>query len=454
MVTIIKTPRGKWATGFLVLFMAGTLLASCSNSGYVSTIPSNCIALMSADMTNADGIDGQHILKKALGIDDAAHCGINFQNRLYAYETADGNIGFCASVDDADKLDALLQPLSGKNGNGTMKKRNGMRFILLKNWLVGYTEQALHMVGPITAEKRSETEQFLSRVLQQDEDRSIVATSMFARLDSMQAPMCLIAQAQALPEKLVAPFTLGAPKDADASQIMIAARMYFQKGMLHIEGSTFSENNRISHGIQQSLSIFRPITGSLVKTFDTTCQAGLFMNVSGTAFLPVLQQNRSIQGVLAGINTAIDMNKILQSIDGDFILTYTSDTQCPVMLTAKLGNDTWLSDIAYWKQSCPAGTALTDQGVNLYCYSGQGSRFFFGVSPDRHFISGPTLSQCRNSLQPSLHPLPANVASTVTGSKIAMLLNIGAMTKADPSGIAEMLTTALKGTRYIVYTLH
>ena len=57
--------------------------------------------------------------------------------------------------------------------------------------------------------------------------------------------MALVAQAQALPEKFVAPFTLGAPKNADASQIVIAAEMNVQKGMLRIKGETFSFNPSI-----------------------------------------------------------------------------------------------------------------------------------------------------------------------------------------------------------------
>lgn len=63
------------------------------------------------------------------------------------------------------------------------------------------------------------------RFLHADEDAGVKSSRLFAQLDSIDSPIAMVAQVQALPEKFVAPFTLGAPKDADASQIVIAAGM-------------------------------------------------------------------------------------------------------------------------------------------------------------------------------------------------------------------------------------
>ena len=57
------------------------------------------------------------------------------------------------------------------------------------------------------------------KYLKADEDEGITASPMFERLETITSPMAMVAQAQALPEKFVAPFTLGTPKDTDPSQV-------------------------------------------------------------------------------------------------------------------------------------------------------------------------------------------------------------------------------------------
>ncbi len=47
--------------------------------------------------------------------------------------------------------------------------------------------------------------------------RMLVSKSsrLFAQIDSIDSPIAMVAQVQALPEKFVAPFTLVLPKDTD-----------------------------------------------------------------------------------------------------------------------------------------------------------------------------------------------------------------------------------------------
>ncbi len=48
--------------------------------------------------------------------------------------------------------------------------------------------------------------------------------------------------------------------------------------------------------------------------------AGIFMNVKGKQFLPMMQSNRSLQTLLMGINQAVDMDNIMRSVDGDMAI--------------------------------------------------------------------------------------------------------------------------------------
>lgn len=454
----MKYILNKMAMCCCTCLMLLTMLASCSDNHYVNAIPSNSTALLSVDLSQAQPTALPSVLSRILGTTQVTDCGIDLKAKLYGFETIDGNFGLCARVKDVDKLDALIAAQEGKNGNGKKHLSADVRFILIQQWLLAYNTDVLTVLGPVLPAAQAEAERTVLKMFQQDEAMSITTTPMFARIDTMQAPIFLVAQAQSLPEKFVAPFTLGAPKDADASQIMLSATMYIQDQCLHINATPYSDNKRIDKALQQSLATLRPITPTLVSAYDARSLSALFLNVKGTAFLPILQQNSGLQVLLTGVNMAIDIDNILRSVDGDLCVSMppssTAFTPSAIQLTAKLGHSAWLKDVDYWKQSCPQGTSITTVAADTYCYTASASsQFFFGVTPTQFFISGPSLQQALGSCMPTQHPLPPTIAHAIVGQRMAMLLNVDALKHLDPTGLATSLTSALNNVRYIVYTV-
>ena len=92
----------------------------------------------------------------------------------------------------------------------------------------------------------------LVRYLAQDAERSGMASPMFQKLDSIDAPMALVAQVKALPEQMAIPFMLGAPRDADPSQVLVAAAMKAEKQCLLMTGHTFSFNKKADAALQEA----------------------------------------------------------------------------------------------------------------------------------------------------------------------------------------------------------
>lgn len=438
----------------MLLFM----LASCSNTDYVNVIPSNCTALLSADLSKVQPINMPQVFSNMLGTSSITDCGLDVKTKLYAFETIDGNFGLCAHVKDVDKIDDIISRLEGKNGNGHKYVSDDISFVMLQHWLLAYNSDVFVALGPIMPTAQAEAERTLRKMFNQDENMSIVSTPMYARIDTMQSPISLVAQVQSLPEKFAAPFTLGAPKDADASQIMVSASASIDNKCLHIKGATYSDNEQITNALKQSWQTFRSITPTLVSSCDARSLSALFFNVKGGEFLPLLQQNKSMQPLLAGINMAIDMDNILRSVDGDFSLSLPSSSHMfnlsSIQLTAKLAHSEWLKDIDYWKQSCPKGTHISTVAANTYCYSSSPSNnFYFGVTPSHHFVCGSSLQQALKGCQPSSHPLPQNITTSIVGQRMALLLNVDALKQSDSTGLVSSLTSALKGVHYILYTV-
>ena len=422
---------------FFCLAVFAGLLSSCSGSDYLNAIPKKSTAIISVDLAQmASGRsddDKAGMLKSLLHVDDVDKCGIDVTEKMYLFESADGNLGLCAKVSDEGDVEDWLSALVKKRIASDMTERKGFHFAVLKSsWLVGFSDKALLVMGPVVADAQAQLQQQMGRYLKADE--GITASPMFDRLEDISSPMAMVAQAQALPEKFIAPFTLGAPKDTDPSQVVIAADMEVKEGILQIHGETFSFNKSIDEAIQKAIETYRPIKGNYVKSMPDDALAGIFMNVNGEQFLPMMQNNRSLQTLLMGINQAVDMDNIIRSVDGDMAIVMPSltDADMKMMMAAKLAHSKWLGDVDYWKKSCPAGAKIANWGKNSYLYTDGKTSFYFGVTDDMQYFSGSDQLLAQYAVKPSNHPIDAKIQKLIVGQKLAMVVNFGKGTGSTP----------------------
>lgn len=454
--------RMKKTRFFIIASLMIVLMSACSDNDYLNAIPSKSTAVISIDMSRLNGQEQEqnqeHILKTMLHVDDVSKCGLDVKEKVYLFETIDGNLGLCAKVADEGDVSNWLSELSQQRICSTVTERKGFHFAVLKDsWLVGFSSKALLVMGPVVAEAQAEMQRQMVRYLNADEDAGIKSSKLFAQLDSIDSPMAMVAQAVALPEKFVAPFTLGAPKDADASQIVIAAGMDVEDGVLKIAGRTFSFNPSINQALVKSQQVFRPIHGDYVQSMPDDAMAGIFMNVAGSRFLPLVQSNQGLQTLLVGINASIDMDNILRSVDGDMsiVLPTLGADHMQMMMAARLSHAKWLSDVDYWKQSCPKGSTIGNWKSNAFCYSSGKTCFYFGVTDDKQFFSGNDEVSAESSIRPSSHPISKRVQNMIRGEKMVMVINLE---KSGGGGSAMQAVTGLLSPLFgqltaVVYTL-
>lgn len=439
-------------------------LASCSRDDYINAVPNNSIAVVSIDIAHAasqnKGNEQQlNLLKTLLKLDDASGCGIDITSKLYIFESAEGNLGIVAKVSDADNLDSWLNK-AAKSGQCTQTtKRGGCRFSTIKScWVAGFNSTAVVVMGPVIASQEAAVRQQIIKHLGQDEDNGLKASPLFDHLDSIDAPIAIVAQAAALPNKFTAPFTIGAPKDADASQILIAAGVKkSESSCIEIDSRPFSLNKEIDKAMEQQLKTLRPITQRYLNSMSADDAVGAFMNVDGSKFIELLHSNKSFQALLAGINTAIDMDNIIKSIDGDMaiVMPQYGEGNQSLRMSAKLGSREFLADVPYWKQSCPKGGSITDIGKDCYCYKDGSTTYIFGVSADNQYYSGGTTEQARQSIGNAAKPLPQPIRNTIAGKRLCMVFNITALLggNSDTKALLPMLRPLLGGTNTIIYSI-
>lgn len=439
------------AVAVMALFSFALLFSSCSGDDYINAIPQSSTLLMSTNPAKLTGTGSQHLLKSLLKVSDIDKSGIDFSANVYFFEDARYNIGLCAKVSDDDKLADMLQ-----QAGCHVEKRRGFRFALLPgNWIIGFSDVSVLMMGPVVPAAQNDMKVQMAQYLKQDEDEGIKGTPLMERLQTIDAPMALVCQAQALPEQFVTPFTVGAPRDADPSDIMIAASMEVKNNRLIIKGQTFSFKKQIEAALQKAQKTYRPIKGDYVKSMSANDAMGLFMNVDGKNFHKLIRQNKGISGMLTGINTAIDMDNIIKSIDGDMALTASGFGKGSLQMTmaAKLGNANWLKDVSYWKQSVPQGGHIGDWGKNCFYYTGNQTAYYFGVTGDMQYMSGGSREAALRSICPSKHPLSTDIQQLITGEKLVMLINFGSLKDEKAQAVTAMLKPLFGNLNTIIYMM-
>ena len=413
------------------------LLSSCSGTDYLNAIPKKSTALISVDMqqmaSGKSDEDKAGMLKSLLHVEDASKCGIDISEKIFLFENADGNLGLCAKVSDEGDVEDWLASLAKQHIATEVKERKGFHFSVLKDsWLVGFSDQALLVMGPVVADAQAQLQQQMVKYLKADEDEGITASPMFERLETITSPMAMVAQAQALPE------------------------------ILQVKGETFSFNKEIDEALKKAAQTYRPVKGSYVKSMPADALAGIFMNVKGDQFLPMMQSNRSLQTLLMGINQAIDMDNIIRSVDGDMAIVMPSltDNDMQMTMAAKLSHAKWLGDVDYWKTSCPAGAKIANWGKNAYFYTDGKTSFYFGVTDDKQFFSGSDQLMAQYAVKPSNHPIDAKIQKLIVGQKLAMVINLAKSSDSDSSGkddaistVTGLLTPVFGNLTSVVYTL-
>lgn len=434
---------------YLMALLWVWVMTSCSNHDYLNAIPAESTMLISLNTAKMTGAGSQTLLKAFLHATNMNNTGIDISKPVMLFEDAQGNLGICAKTEDEKQLATLLRKMGVE-----IKESQGFHFAALPNhWMVGYSDVSALIMGPVLPAAQSEMKQLMTRYLKAKEDDGIVGTPMYDKLDSIDAPMSMVCQAKALPEYLIAPFTLGAPQGTDPSQVIIAANLEIKDGCLWISGQTFSFVKRINEALQMAQASYRPISGKYVASMSQQDAAGLFVNVDGTKFIKLMTGNRGIQIMLSGINTAIDMNSIIKGVDGDLAIITPSlgQTSFQIMMAAKLKNADWLADVDYWKQSVPAGGIIGDWGRDCYYYRDGKTSYYFGVTPDWQYMSGVSEQDAQQSIKASPNPIPKKVQEQLKGQKMAMVVNLAGI--GDNTGISSFLKPLFGNVNTLVYTL-
>ena len=162
-----------------------------------------------------------------------------------------------------------------------------------------------------------------------------------------------------------------------------------------------------------------------------------------------------------GMNTSLDMDKLIRSVDGNILLSLQSwqGEHSQFVVLAEQKQPDWTQDIDYWMQSAPPGTAIrripsASPYPQLSVNSGSW-QLRLGISEDSLLYLATSDSLLQSVLQQTNRPLPAPVAAQVAHSRFCGVLGLEALAKqnSELKGMVAFLRSLLGKTDYIVYSI-
>ena len=394
------------------------ILLSSGGNGYMNVIPSRVKALVAVDLSK-------------IGVGDVP--GVDTGKKAYLFETADGSLGLVAAVDSKGDVESWIEQMNKDGKASKPVERKGYKFTVVNdNFVLGLSSSALLVMGPTVADEQAAIQRKMVKYLSSDKD-AVSDSPLFNHLSTLDGPVTIVAQADALPEKFVMPLTLGAPRGTKPEQLLLSATMEMKGECITIKCHTFSFDNKINDAIKASQSKLRPISDKYLATISADNLLTVACGVKGTDFVDLLRTNESLRTMLIGINTAIDIDKMLRGVDGDIIIGVPSlGDKIQMSLLADASDVSWQQDVDYWKKSCPSGTSIESSGDNGYRLKGTDYDAWFGVKDGKQLYVVPTIESVANVGVKASHPLSSAAIEQIKNSRFVAVLSLSSATRQKP----------------------
>lgn len=444
--------------------LALLLFAACSND-YRNAIPKGSTAVVAFDASEllgkggAESPDGKSALGELLHTDDFSHCGIDLEKDFYGFETADGTFGVVLPVKSEGDLETWLTGLADDGIATSVSEKKGYKFTTIAGlFIVGYSSSALVAIGPVMPLAHGEATQRMAKWLDAGDDDGIKTTQLYEKLESTEGFVRLVARSDALPEQLSAALTIGTPKGTTPKEVYVGVGLQTTaSGYLAINGGSFSFDTNIDKALYQAKSAYKSIKGDLLSTVPSTAAFFMACGVEGDDYLQLLRSNETVRSLLFGMNTTLDIDKMLRSVDGDLLFCLNEMSETPVFsLLAEQDNDDWLKDVGYWKRSCPTGTTITD-GASPSTFRLQSNDWNVGFGIDQRgllFVNN-LQGDAAGSVHANANGLPAEIVEAVKGKRLAIAVNVAKALETLPfaDALAPMVKSLAGPDGIVLYTI-
>lgn len=432
---------------FTIVALLTALLCSCS-SNYVDVVPHNAKAVMAINPKQLGTDSELGALGKILGVEQVENCGIDLNENIYLFMAPDGMLGLVAAVTSESDVEKVFANLVEKKTATEFEDYKGYDFSVVKNsFLVGKSSKALLVMGPSVASDHLVLKRRMAKYLSAENEDGFGTTEMYRRLSDIDAALAVVAQLRALPESVSVPFSMTLPKSAPMEKCYVAAAVRRQGRTLSIEGETFSFDSQTDDSIKAMKDKFKPIADSYLNTIPSDRLMSLTCSMSGNDLLNMMRSNNEMRTLLFGVNTSIDIDKMVRSVDGQIIVGYDdSNDENHFSMLAEVNNTDWIADVGYWKRSSPQGTVIDDMGEEKYRIHSDAMDVFFGVDKSGKLLYISSEEEVAdNCTKTAKKPIDSEIKAMVVGKKLAIIVNTNSLFKVFDANMGVGVALSMLG---------
>lgn len=359
---------------FLAIFF---LITACSHrNSYVNVLPSEASLVASIDVPSLIEKSGlsesdERLLKEKVGkilkgelrVDEAAlvekvvahpeESGINWTDKVYMFVMPDNYAtGVLASVDNRDKLEALLNVLAEQKVCDSFADGDGYRYAVSEGkFLLAYNEIAFLMVG---VQAESEIESLKGKVkmwMNASKAQSYASTEGYAKLQAEEGDIKMDVSMNILPQQYAIMAAAGLPDEIQLKDVHSIVGICFEKGELDVNVENYYTNDKLEAQVERIAALYDGRTsGKFLDKFSDDVMFWVNTCVDGKELYSYLQENPSTSAQLKNAHLPVNLERILTALQGELALGISVSGRIPQLgLYVEVIDDAFLQELEAFK---------------------------------------------------------------------------------------------------------
>ncbi len=288
---------------------------------------------------------------------------IDFTKPVYAFTTESGLGGISLNVEDADKLQKLIEPFAA------IEEKDGFKWIVKGNDGIGCLDKDKMLLCNVTSPSQWDgvREEMVKLMKQSRQD--------VPALEKAKEQKGVFHASTAL-SNIPQQYAASLPAGTDLS------KAFYNCG-LRIEKKALVYSSKLE-GIDNLTLPLAPIKGDMLQADADEPFAWICVNMKGEELLPYLRKVDEIRTALLGLNMFVDLDMMIKAIDGDVMLAMPKldirQSMPGIIFTATLNNADFLKNADDWKQ-------VSRRGANDFVMNQDGLNIFFGVRNGKLYLT-------------------------------------------------------------------
>lgn len=371
--------------GIITIAVIVLCLVCCGGkkNSYCSVIPQDAISLVKVDgasFLHKHDIDLTPLIS-FFGGEDAAkqlqNCGIDYVKPVYLFYTDKSMAGAALAVNDQEALISTLNNYASLLGGKVTKKQN-YNWMELNDIIIVFDDTKLLALsgGGMNARKT------MLNLMKQDEDESVMATTMFENLGKVEKPFAVVMSTTNMAEAELT--QLAASLNATAEEVQMDAVLGFDiekdKAILSLDINPL--NDKCKAKLETYSALYNPIAGKLLEKGISNPAFWGSINVKGDKLWDAICGMSEIKRMAEDL----PLDKILPSFNGD-VTVVAPNLNGDILVMAEVKDKSALNVIKTIETLSEGNIKAVSVGPDAFCIGTGKEAIYMGIKDGIFYIA-------------------------------------------------------------------